>query len=131
MSQAVWARLYFNVMPVKESLTPSKPQSFSSLSEQVRHTVTNSVDKVLGSATYDASKVPAWVDSITAEILDYLQKLSEEFKYVVTVVMLQRSNTGFHLFSTCFWDQTLDGTVTVQWENKTMHCVVTVFGVAL
>jgi hypothetical protein len=64
-------------------------------------------------------------------ILDNLQQMSESFKYVVTVVMLQRTNTGFHLFSTCFWDQSSDGTVTVQWENKSMHCVVTVYGIAV
>lgn len=65
------------------------------------------------------------------DILDNLQKMSDGFKYIVTVVMLQRSNAGFHLFSTCFWDQSLDGTVTVQWENKSMHCVVTIYGVAV
>lgn len=64
-------------------------------------------------------------------ILENLQKMSDAFKYIVTVVVLQRSNTGFHLFSTCYWDQALDGTATIQWENKSMHCIVTVFGVSL
>ncbi|XP_053991102.1 dynein light chain Tctex-type 1-like [Hylaeus volcanicus] len=100
-------------MPVKESLTISKPQPFSTFNDRVKQYVTTSVENVLGAANYDAAEVPTWVDTITA------------------IVMLQRTNTGFHLFSTCFWDQSSDGTVTVQWENKSMHCVVTVYGIAV
>lgn len=64
-------------------------------------------------------------------VLECLQKMSDGFKYIVSVVILQKNNTGFHLFSTCYWDQSMDGTVTVQWDSKSLHCIVTVFGVAL
>lgn len=105
--------------------------NFSAYADQVQNMVRTTVDAVLGVAPYDANEVPQWVDTMTAGMLDNLQKMSDGFKYVVSIVVLQRSNAGFHLFSTCYWDQSLDGTVTVQWENKTMHCIVTVFGVAL
>ena len=65
------------------------------------------------------------------ELLTSLQKMSDQFKYIVSVIILQRSNAGFHLFSTCFWDQQIDGTVTVRWENRWMHCVVSVYGVSI
>ncbi len=33
--------------------------------------------------------------------------------------------------SSCFWDNGTDGSCTVRWENKTMYCIVSVFGLAI
>lgn len=66
-----------------------------------------------------------------SDIVSILTDYSEEFKYVISVVILEKKNGGFHLFSTCFWDEKRDGTVTVRWKNRSMHCVVTVFGITL
>lgn len=74
------------------------------------------------------------VDHTSFSSPDIVGKLTgrcEDFKYIISVVILEKKNGGFHLFSTCYWDQEQDGTVTVRWDNKTMHCVVTVFGVTL
>lgn len=53
-------------MPVKEVLTPAKHEPFSSYADKVRLSVTSSLDNVLRSATYDASEVSGWVDTLTA-----------------------------------------------------------------
>lgn len=71
------------------------------------------------------------ISLLSAAIVDKLTNRSEDFKFLVTVIILEKKNGGFHLFSTCYWDQEQDGTVTVRWDNPTMHCIVTVFGVTL
>eukprot|EP01069_Polyplicarium_translucidae_P012504 Polyplicarium_translucidae@DN526_c0_g1_i1.p1 len=105
-------------------------QSFSECSDRVLKEVTQTVENVLGTATYRAEDVPNWIDTISKSILEKLQAMSSSFKYIVGVIVLQRNNAGFHLFSTCYWDQSTDATVTTRWDNKTMHCVVTVYGIA-
>eukprot|EP01070_Trichotokara_eunicae_P008887 Trichotokara_eunicae@DN5907_c0_g1_i4.p1 len=97
-------------------------EEFSAISEKVVAEVKPIVESVLGQHNYEPQEVPTWVDAITGKSLEKLQDMSYCFKYIVSVVVLQKSNTGFHLFSTCYWDQAVDGTVTVRWENKTMHC---------
>ena len=51
---------------------------------------------------------------------------------------LQRQQTiacsagaGLHTAASCYWDNATDGSRTVRWENKTMYCITTVFGLAL
>ena len=41
------------------------------------------------------------------------------------------SGAGLHTASSCYWDNSTDGSCTVRWENKTMYCIVSVFGLAI
>ena len=52
-------------------------------------------------------------------------------QYIVTCTIMQKNGAGLHTASSCFWDNTTDGSCTVRWENKTMYCIVSVFGLSL
>ena len=63
--------------------------------------------------------------------------------------MFQKNGAGLHTASSCYWDNSTDGergrllelkylnieifpgSCTVRWENKTMYCIVSVFGLAI
>ena len=51
--------------------------------------------------------------------------------FLVTCVVVQKNGAGVHTSSSCFWDNSTDGSCTVRWENKTMYCIVSVFGLAI
>lgn len=51
--------------------------------------------------------------------------------YLVTCVIMQKNGAGLHTASSCFWDNTTDGSCTIRWENKSMYAIVTVFGLAI
>ena len=53
------------------------------------------------------------------------------FSFLVTCVIVQKNGAGVHTSSSCFWDNSTDGSCTVRWENKTMYCIVSVFGLAI
>jgi len=44
---------------------------------------------------------------------------------------MQKNGPGLHTATSCFSDNTTDGSATLRWENKTMFCIVTVFGLAV
>ncbi len=44
---------------------------------------------------------------------------------------MQKNGAGLHTATSCYWDNTSDGSATVRWENKTMYCVATVFGLSI
>ena len=50
---------------------------------------------------------------------------------LVTCVIMQKNGAGLHTASSCFWDNTTDGSCTVRWENKTMYVIVSVFGLSI
>eukprot|EP01068_Selenidium_serpulae_P003340 Selendium_serpulae@DN3005_c0_g1_i1.p1 len=108
----------------------ARQANFMDHKETVHTDVKNTLEHVLGSASYDPAEVPQWVETITNGVLEKLNHLSDEFKYIVAVVILQRCKGGFHLFSTCYWDQQTDGTTTVRYDNKSLHCIVTVYATA-
>jgi hypothetical protein len=51
--------------------------------------------------------------------------------FSVTCVIMQKNGAGLHTASSCYWDNSTDGSCTVRWENKTMYCIVSVFGLAI
>ncbi|KAG8309671.1 hypothetical protein J6590_078967 [Homalodisca vitripennis] len=50
---------------------------------------------------------------------------------VLTCTIMQKNGAGLHTASSCYWDNTTDGSCTVRWENKTMYCIVSVFGLSI
>lgn len=44
---------------------------------------------------------------------------------------MQKADCGLNLSGSCYWDNEVDGTVTVKWDSQSLICVVNVFGCAL
>ena len=99
--------------------------------DEVKQIIQESVENVLGTASYQNNKVNQWTASVVETCLNQLTKLSKPFKYIVNCVIMQKTGAGLHTASSCYWDSTTDGSCTIRWENKSMYCIVTVFGLAI
>ncbi|XP_072377584.1 dynein light chain Tctex-type-like [Diabrotica undecimpunctata] len=99
--------------------------------EDVSKLVKDTIENVLSEATYIPEKVNQWSASVSEQCLSALSKTKKMFKYVITCSIMQKTGAGLHTASSCYWDSATDGTCTVRWENNTMYCVVTVFGLAI
>ena len=44
---------------------------------------------------------------------------------------MQKADCGLNLSGSCFWDNEVDGTVTVKWDSPSLICIVNIFGCAL
>jgi len=99
--------------------------------DEVSAVIKEAIESVIGGNTYQHGKVNLWSSAIMDTCLQSLVKLQKPFKYIVTCVVVQKNGAGFHTASSCFWDNTTDGSCTVRWENKTMYCIVSVFGLSI
>jgi dynein light chain Tctex-type 1 len=99
--------------------------------DEVSNFIKESIESVIGGNAYSQQKVNQWTSSVVEQCLSQLVKLNKPFKYVVNCVIMQKTGAGLHTSSSCFWDNTTDGSCTVRWENKTMYCIVSVFGLSL
>jgi dynein light chain Tctex-type 1 len=78
--------------------------------------------------------VPQWVNAICEGVVADLTALEKPFKYMVTCVIMQRNGAGIHTANSCFYDTVNDGMAQYKWpkekqnDQKTMYCIVTVFG---
>merc|ERR1712062_85965 len=101
------------------------------IAEDVSTVIQECLEGILGGSTYQTSKTDAWTNQVVEACLGKLAALEKAFKYSVTCTLMQKTGAGLHAASSCWWDPNADGSCTVRWENKTMHCIVTVFGLAL
>ena len=99
--------------------------------EDVETVVKSAIESVLSEAMYNPKKENDWSNSIIASSLKGLQSLNRPFKYVITIIIMQKNGSGLISSVSTYWDATKDGLCKVTWENKTMHCIATVFGVSV
>merc|ERR1719341_580787 len=99
--------------------------------DEVSAIIKESLETVIGGNSYTGVKVNEWTAQVVESVLGSLSKLDKAFKYIVTCVIMQKNGAGLHTASSCYWDNSTDGSCTVRWENKTMYCIVSVFGLAI
>lgn len=84
-----------------------------------------------GDKIYNPRKVNDWINTIVDSCLKNLVDMERPFKYIITCIIMQKNGAGMDAAASMFWDNGKDGCTVVPWENSTMHCVVTVYGLAL
>ena len=67
---------------------------FNELKESAEKIATHSIRSVLQGQAYDAVRVSGWTDEITNIALDELTKLSTNFKYAVSCVVMSKAGQG-------------------------------------
>lgn len=103
----------------------------SFVAEEVSSIVKDTVDSTLGSMTYQASRVKQLTETVIDEVLKKLVAQRKPYKYLVSCVIMQRTGAGLHMACSAYWDTTTDGVAIARWENRSMYCVVTVFGLSI
>nr|XP_019953304.1 PREDICTED: dynein light chain Tctex-type 1 isoform X1 [Paralichthys olivaceus]XP_019953305.1 PREDICTED: dynein light chain Tctex-type 1 isoform X1 [Paralichthys olivaceus] len=99
--------------------------------EEVSKVIKESVEAAIGANAYQQSRVNQWTTSVVEQCVSQLKKLGKPFKYIVTCIIMQKNGAGLQTASACFWDNSTDGSCAVRWENKSMYCIVSVFGLAI
>merc|ERR1711917_16345 len=101
------------------------------VTEEVNQVVKDAIETVIGGSQYESKKIDAWMNSVIELCIENLTRLDKPYKYVATAIIMQKSGAGLQSASSCYWDNQTDGSCTVRWENKTMYCIVSVFGLAI
>lgn len=99
--------------------------------DDVSKIIKDAIETVIGGNGYDQSRVNNWTTTVVEACTSELTKLLKPYKYIVTCTIMQKNGAGLHTASSCYWDNSSDGNCTVRWENKTMFCIVSVYGLAI
>lgn len=101
------------------------------VADDVSTLIQETIEQILGGSSYQSSKIDAWSNQVIEQSLAKLTAQDKAFKYLVTATLMQKMGAGLHAATSCYWDASTDGSCTVKWENKTMICAVSVFGLAV
>lgn len=107
--------------------------------EAVERIVSESIDAVLRDQTYSDEQALHWNGVICENIMSRLIELKKATRYAVDCLIMQRNGAGLHSASACYFDSVNDGQLSYLWPkdkskdqpNKTMLCLVTVFGTVM
>ncbi|XP_037952950.1 dynein light chain Tctex-type [Teleopsis dalmanni] len=99
--------------------------------DDVSKIIKEAIENTIGGNAYQHDKVNNWTGQVVENCLSVLTKEQKPYKYIVTSMIMQKNGAGLHTASSCFWNNDTDGSCTVRWENKTMYCIVSVFGLAV
>ncbi len=69
--------------------------------------------------------------TLIIKIIGKLSATNHHFKYIVNCIILAAGGNGMDVAGLCYWDQEMDGSVTVKYDNKHMTCIVNIFGCAI
>eukprot|EP00826_Nyctotherus_ovalis_P017332 TRINITY_DN1509_c0_g1_i5.p2 TRINITY_DN1509_c0_g1~~TRINITY_DN1509_c0_g1_i5.p2 ORF type:complete len:112 (+),score=39.83 TRINITY_DN1509_c0_g1_i5:166-501(+) len=105
--------------------------SFGTIKGQLKEVVLGCIEKELKGKDYSAKDGPTYAHQISESIIKLLPEKSKDFKYSVSCIILNKSEGGLHMSSSCFWNSSTDGNIVERWENETMYCIVTLFAFAL
>ena len=46
-------------------------------------------------------------------------------------MIMQKSDAGLNISGSCYWDNEVDGNLTIKWENPSLICIINIFGCGL
>ena len=103
---------------------------FSAIKDELQQNSHNTIVKHLEKNQYNQKEAQTWTNTITDEIIKSLHGQQRGFKFICNGTIFQKGDASLHFSSTCLWNPTTDGSITVKWENDQMHCFICVFGIA-
>lgn len=107
----------------------SVEQGFAAVKPQIQELAKKVVDAKLNGKTYKPDMVKGWCEEVIREILKALgDEKFQPFKYLANCLVLSKKSSGVHTVTMSLWDPQNDGSVTEQWSNDSMQCIVTVWG---
>ncbi len=104
---------------------------FTDIKDEVARVVNETVEKHLQHKSYNPMDVQGWTNAITSEVVNKLKAISTNFKYIVTCAIMQKSEAGLHVATTCYWSTSTDGNCALKWENESLYCIINVFSLAI
>lgn len=109
----------------------SKDETFPSIKENASTAVRGVIEKTLAKKNYDSKDAQTWTNIISDSCVKALSELSTNFKFMVSTLIIQKSDAGLSMSGSCYWDSETDGNFAETWENTTILCIVNVFAVNL
>ncbi|XP_075147040.1 dynein light chain Tctex-type protein 2B [Haematobia irritans] len=117
--------------PTSYKLKPSLGETFKGIKiKEIIHEVL--IEKLQGK-TYNADDVRQWTKDIADTINTTIRSrlIMPRYKYVVQVMLGQQLGAGCHYYAKCCWDAESDSQTSDIFNNASIFCVCTVFGVYL
>ena len=104
--------------------------------EDIELKIQEVAEEPLKDAMWDEQQVPQWINQINEKLMYQLLQMGKPYKYVITVVMQQKTGAQISGAISCHYENTVDGVVVMPFPpqsrqkesgQKTLQSLITVF----
>ena len=103
---------------------------FTKIKKDLTALVNNTVRQYLNNKNYDKGAAQSWCDGINAEIINVLRQQQTEFKFIIHTTISKKGESSLHFSNNFLWNKKTDGSIFVRYENATLKCFVSLYGMA-
>ena len=104
---------------------------FTHVKNKVEDIVDHYVQQKFLNRRYDTRDAQSWSNEASDEIIQRVEReVSSEYKYMCTVIILGKGDSGFHMSASCFWESKSDGNFNKKWEFEDFYLICNFFGVS-
>ena len=103
---------------------------FNNIKKELTVKVDNIIKRFLGNKNYDRRQAQSWCDVINAEIIKSLNPQQRGFKFIIHSTISKKGEASLHFSNQFLWNQKTDGSIFVKYENATLKCFVSLYGIA-
>lgn len=99
--------------------------------DTIRAITQQAIQECLQHHTYDHASVRQWADDILENSLRTLCEIFKSYKFVAQCAIVQKLGGGMEFATVCHWDSKNDGMVIERWENESIRCIVSIYGITV
>jgi hypothetical protein len=87
--------------------------------------------QILESKKYNPGKTAEWTETIGNKIIEQMKDIAPNFKYIVSICIVQKVGAGLHCETISYWDSKTDGMIQCKFENESLISLCTLCGVSI
>jgi hypothetical protein len=104
---------------------------FTDIEEECRNSIKKISDKFLCDKIYNSNDIGWMIDHLTSSILTNLKQISDNFKFVLTVVLLQNEESGFTQNNSLYFDNDTDGFICEKYTYENITSIYNLYCLAI
>ena len=103
---------------------------FTDIKTRVEDVVDTVIRRHFGNKHYEARTMQSLVNLASEEIIKQCQEeISQNYKYLATLICLQKGESGLHMGASCFWEAKHDGNFNKKYDFEDFYIVTNFFGI--
>jgi hypothetical protein len=108
-------------------MTDNEKVLFDEIEKACRKVLNKQINSFLSDKVFNLSDCDFMINYLTDRILNDLNNISDNFKYIINLILLQNDSNGFTQNMAFYYDIDTDGCVTEKYSFNDIQCVANVF----
>ena len=100
---------------------------FAEIEDDCKEVIKQNVLDFLRDKVFNASDTDFMINHLNEKIMKNLKKITESFKFVLSIVLLKTDSSGFIQNTSSYFDVETDGVISEKFVFKKIVCIVNLF----